>query len=121
VGILSLRLTLLLGLLELFNRRLEFLLSIFKVLLSCVSLLFEEFKLAIPESLVSIIRVIQVSVLSLKFIKLSSPPFNLLLDLSFITLQSHGKLLISFPKLIDLILIVLDEILLLLFKVLILF
>ena len=119
MGVLSLGLALLLGLLQLLYCGLEFPLGILEIFLSCISLLLKEFEFSIPESLVSVVRIVQVSILSFKFVEFSSPPFHFFLDLCLVSLESLCKLLISLSQLIDLIFIVLDEIFLLLFEILI--
>ena len=58
---------------------LEVPLSILAILLSCVSLLLEEFELAFPESLVSIVSIVEVLVLAIKLGELLLLPLDLFL------------------------------------------
>lgn len=113
VGSFSLVLAIALRSLQLLHSRLKLSLSVVKVLLGSVSLLLKELKLAFPESLVSIIRVVLVRMESLHLHVLSSPFFNLSLDSLLITRESHVKLLIGVSELGDLNFAVLNKLLLL--------
>lgn len=54
----------------------------------------EEFELALPESFVSIVSIVEVLVLAVEFSKLLLLPLDLLLDQSLVTVQSLHQLLI---------------------------
>ena len=73
---------------------LEVSLGVFTVLLCSVSLLFEEFELAFPESLVSIVSIVEVLVLAVELGELLLLPLDLLLDQSLVSVQRLHQLLI---------------------------
>jgi hypothetical protein len=121
MGGFNLLLRVVLLLLELFHRLLEFLVGLFQVSLGRLFLLFEELELAFPKGFVFVVLIVDISVHSLNLIILSPPFLNLFLDDCFVSMESHLELFIGLSQLQDFTLVILYQIFLLGLEVLILF
>jgi hypothetical protein len=71
-------------------------LSIFTVLLGCVTLLLKELKFALPQSLITVVSVIKILVLTIELSEFLLLLLDLLLNECFITIESLHELVIGF-------------------------